>query len=195
MMVLLAISGFLQNYFWLWGGAVAIGLSVAIYQWRRGRLQVALWRLLQRLPVVRDVMQCWEVVQFSSSMARLLPGGVSVLDALHLSGEALGRDEKRALLRESALLVRQGEALGPALAKYEVFPRLVIQMISVGEKSAHLSGSLAEVAALYERRMRDGIQRLLSVLEPAVIVIMGVAVGGIMVSLLSSIISMNDIPI
>jgi general secretion pathway protein F len=195
MMVLLAISGVLREYFWLWGGATVAGIFYAAWLWRTGRLQAALWRQMQRLPLVSDIVQSWEVVQFSGSMARLLPGGVSVLDALHLSGEALGRDEKRKLLRECAVMVRQGEALGTALAKCEVFPKLVIQMISVGEKSAHLAGSLEEVSRLYERRMRDGIQRLLSVLEPAVIVIMGVAVGGIMVSLLSSIISMNDIPI
>ena len=195
MAVLLAISSFLREYFWVWMGGLLAGLGAVIYFWKTGQIQALLWKILQGLPGIRGVVEAWVIVQFCSSMARLLPGGVGVLDALNLSGEALGREDVRVRLKASADRVRQGDSLGFALAKEEVFPRLVIQMISVGEKSAHLATSMKEIAALYERRMRDGIQRVLALLEPLVIVAMGVTVGGIMVSLLSAIVTMNDIPI
>jgi general secretion pathway protein F len=195
MAVLLGISGFLLDYLWLWMGGLVAAVAVFFYYWRSGELQAGLWRGMQKLPLIRDILQAWEVVQFCSSMARLLPGGVSVLDALNLSGESLGREEIRRSIRHCGDQVRQGESLGNALANSEIFPKLVVQMISVGEKSAHLATSMEEISALYERRMRDGIQRGLALLEPAVIVVMGVAVGGIMVSLLSAIVTMNDIPI
>ncbi len=195
MALLLAISSFLREYFWLWMGGLGAVSAVAVYFWKTGQIQAAVWGILQSLPGVRGIVEAWVVVQFSSSMARLLPGGVGVLDALNLSGEALGRDEIRIRLKAAGDRVRQGGSLGFALAEEEVFPKLVIQMISVGEKSAHLATTMKEVSGLYERRMRDGIQRLLALLEPAVIVTMGVAVGGIMVSLLSAIVTMNDIPI
>ena len=195
MAVLLSISGILREYLWVWMGGLVAGLFAAVYSWRTGRLQTMLWGLVQKLPGIRNIVQSWEVVQFCSSMARLLPGGVSLLDALNLSGEALGREDIRQSLKRCADQVRQGESLGAALSSREVFPKLVVQMITVGEKSAHLSSSMEEISELYERRMRDGIQRMLAVLEPAVIVVMGVAVGGIMVSLLSAIVTMNDIPL
>jgi general secretion pathway protein F len=195
MAVLLAISEFLREYLWLWMGGLLVSLVALVYFWKSGQLQVGLWQLMQKIPLIGKIVQAWEVVQFCSSMARLLPGGVSLLDALNLSAEALGRESIRKSLKHCGDMVRQGEGLGTALAAREVFPKLVVQMISVGEKSAHLAASMEEISALYERRMRDGIQRVLSLLEPAVIVIMGVAVGGIMVSLLSAIVTMNDIPI
>ena len=194
MSVLLGLSLALKSYFWLWG-SLALGLSVwAVYAWRDGRLQAALWRGLQKVSVIRSVLEAWEVVQFCSSMARLLPGGVLLLDALTLSGESLGREETRDKIARCVAKVREGSTLGRALADEAVFPKLVVQMIAVGEKSAHLPLSMKEISRLYERRMRDGIKRVLALLEPAVIVTMGLAVGGIMVSLLSAIVSMNDIP-
>ena len=195
MAFLLAISSFLREYAWFWMGGLVCGLGAVVYFWKTGQIQELLWNILQQLPGIRRVVEAWVIVQFCSSMSRLLPGGVGVLDALNLSGEALGREEVRVRLKASADRVRQGDTLGSALANEQVFPKLVIQMISVGEKSAHLSTSMKEIAALYERRMRDGIQRVLALLEPLVIVGMGVAVGGIMVSLLSAIVTMNDIPI
>ncbi len=195
MLILLAISSFLREYLWLWLGAGVAGIGVLLYNWKAGRIQALVWRVLQKFPGIRGILEAWEIVQFCSSMARLLPGGVAVLDALSLSGESLGRDDIRKELKNSADRVRQGETLGNALSERQVFPKLVIQMITVGEKSAHLASSMDEIAKLYERRMSDGIRRALSLLEPAVIVTMGVVVGGIMVSLLSAIVTMNDIPI
>lgn len=192
---LLSISNVLLDYAWLWIGLVIAAAAMGIYGWQTGRLQAAGWRTFKRMPLVRDILEAWEVVQFCSSMARLLPGGVSVLDALNLSAEAIGSEDKRHALNAVADGVRRGGALGASLAEHEVFPRLVIQMVTAGEAAANLPAGLEEVAALYERRMRDGIQRVMSVLEPAVIAIMGGAVGGIMISLLSAIVDMNDIPI
>lgn len=195
MAVLLAISSFLRDYFGIWMGGLIVGIGSFIYLWQAGRIQLFVWKILKKLPVIHHIVEAWEVVQFCGSMSRLLSGGVSVLDALNLSGEALGSEEIRNQLKAVSDKVRQGGTLGAGLSEGEVFPKLVIQMVSVGEKSAHLANSMKEIADLYERRMREGIQRALALLEPAVIVTMGVTVGGIMVSLLSAIVTMNDIPI
>jgi len=195
MSFLVAVSSLLREYFWLWGAGL-IGAAVwAYYEWSAGRLQRIIWSALQRISVIRSVLESWEVVQFCSSMARLLPGGVLLLDALMLSGESLGRETTRNKISLCVTRVREGGTLGQALAEEAVFPKLVVQMIAVGEKSAHLPLSMEEIARLYERRMRDGIKRVLALLEPAVIVVMGLAVGGIMVSLMSALVSVNDIPI
>lgn len=195
MAVLLSISFFLREYLWLIGIVVVGAGSGIFYGWKSGQIQATMWKQLQSLPGLSRIIEAWEVVQFCSSMSRLLPGGVSLLDALTLSGESLSRDEIRQQLKNCADQIRRGDTLGKALSEQQVFPKLAIQMISVGEKSAHLAVSMDEVAKLYERRMRDSIKRALSLLEPIVIVTMGLMVGGIMISLLSAIVAMNDIPI
>ncbi len=195
MELLLAISFILREYYWVWLIAFT-GLTTGfIYGWTRGLIQASVWRFFQRLPGLYQVIEAWEIVQFCSSMARLLPGGVSLLDALTLSGESLSRETIRQQLQNCADKLRRGETLGAAIKQEQVFPKLVVQMITVGEKSANLAGSMDEISKMYGRRMRDGIKRSLSLLEPAVIVTMGLLVGGIMVSLLSAIMTMNDIPL
>ena len=118
-----------------------------------------------------------------------------MLDAVQLSGESITNEALQGRLEKARDLIRQGESLGSALATVDLFPKLVVQMITVGEKSAHLANAMEEISQLYTRRMRESIRRSLSVLEPAVIAFMGVVVGGIIISLLSAIISVNDIPL
>ncbi len=195
MRLLLAISGVLIEYAWIW-----VTLSVALiagvtYLWQQGRIQAVTWDGLRKLPGVRSIVEEWEVIQFCNSMAHLLAGRVSVLDAVQLSGESLGRENLQRLLLNTCHLIRQGESLGNALATVNVFPKLVVQMVSVGEKSAHLADAMEEIAALYKRRMQESIRKVMSVLEPAVIAFMGIVVGGIIISLLGAIISVNEIPL
>lgn len=195
MRILLGISAILIDYSWLWIAVFTVLAAVIVYLWREGRIQAVVWKVLRKLPGITYVVEAWEVVQFCNSMARLLAGRVSVLDAIHLSGESLGRNDLRKGLGKTCDLVRQGESLGSALAATQVFPKLVIQMISVGEKSAHLPDAMDEISKLYTRRMRESIRKALSILEPAVIAFMGIMVGGIITSLLTAIMSMNDIPL
>ena len=96
MALLLSVSGFLREYFWLWGSATGLLVATGIYGWRTGQIQEHGWTLLNKLPGVRDIIESWEVVQFCNSMANLLPGGIGVLDAIRLSAEALGREDKLA---------------------------------------------------------------------------------------------------
>jgi general secretion pathway protein F len=128
-------------------------------------------------------------------MAHLLAGRVSVLDAIQLSGESITNEHLQQKLTSACDLIRQGESLGRALSAVDVFPKLVVQMVAVGEKSAHLAGAMEEISKLYTRRMRESIRKTLSVLEPAVIAFMGIVVGFIIISLLTAIISVNDIPL
>ena len=161
---------------------------------RQGRLQEHLWRILQRVPGVKGLLEAWEIVQFCGSMRRLLPQGVAILEALQLSAETLARDDVRRRLALAVGSMRRGETLAASLIKQKLFTRLVQQMIAVGETSANLPESMAEISKLYERRLKEGIRRILALLEPAVIVTLGLMVGGIMVLLMSGIMSMDDLP-
>ena len=195
MQLLLALSGLLLDYIWLWGAALVALVALVGYLWHQGRIQAVSWRLLRRVPGISSIVEAWEIVQFSNSMTHLLAGRVNVLDAVQLSAEALSREELQHRLGVATDRIRQGESMGAALSEIGVFPGLVTQMITVGEKSANLPDSMREISRLYTRRMRESIRSLMAVLEPAVIAFMGIVVGGIIVSLLSAIISVNDIPL
>lgn len=191
---LVAIANLTREYFWLWGSLSLAGIAYLVHEYKSGHLQERLWAFLQRIPGVKGLIDAWEIVQFCGSMRRLLPQGVPILEALQLSSETLARDDVRRRLALAVGSMRRGETLANSLSKQKVFTPLVLQMISVGEASASLSDSMAEVSKLYERRLREGIRRILALLEPAVIVTLGLMVGGIMVLLMSGIMSMDDLP-
>jgi len=191
---LVAIANYAREYFWLWGGASVAAIVYLVHQFKQGLLQERLWRLLQRIPGMPGLIDAWEIVQFCGSMRRLLPQGVGILEALQLSSETLAREEVRKRLAFAVGAMRRGETLAAALNQQQVFTPLVLQMIAVGELSASLPESMGEVSKLYERRLREGIRRILALLEPAVIVTLGLMVGGIMVLLMSGIMSMDDLP-
>lgn len=195
MRVLLGISAVLLEYGWLWTTLGIFLIAGCFYLWQQGRIQSVTWNTLRILPGIKSTVEAWEVIQFCNSMAHLLEGRVSVLDAVQLSAESLSNEHLQSNLSKACDMIRQGESLGNALSTIDIFPKLVVQMVAVGEKSAHLAEAMEEIARLYTRRMRENIRRTLSVLEPAVIAFMGIVVGGIIISLLTAIISVNDIPL
>jgi len=193
-MMLLAISNFMQDYFWLWGGGLFVSLFYIAYLQQKGALQEKIWRIVQRIPGIKGLVDAWEIVQFCSSMQRLLSQGVDILESLQLTSETLSRTSTAKKVMEVISSMRRGCNLASSMSEQGLFTPLLIQMISTGEQSANLPDSLGEMKKMYERRLREGIRRVLSLLEPAVIVTLGILVGGIMVSLLSGIMSMNDLP-
>jgi len=195
MHALVSISAVMLDTFWYWASASALMIGVFIYNVKKGVAQIYLWKMLQSMPGIKKLLEAWEVVQFTGSMRRLLSQKVVILEALSLSIETLGREDIKRHLQLVSGEMRRGLSLAAGLEKYHVFPPMVIQMISIGESAANLPESLAEINKLYDRRLREGIRRILSLLEPAVIVVLGIVVGGIMVTLLSGIMGMNDIPI
>ena len=195
MYALVSLANLLQSTFWIWGTLSAVGIISLVYYAKQGVLQMLLWKILQNTPGIKRLLEAWEIVQFSGGMQRLLSQKVAILEALTLSTETLGREEIKRQLKLTESSMRRGMSLAKSLEEHKVFPVMVIQMIGVGETAASLPESLEEISKLYERRLREGIRRILSLLEPAVIVTLGIVVGGIMVVLLSGIMSMNELPI
>lgn len=191
--VLISISFWLRDYAWFWVSA-SIGLVFLLRTLHiQGKLSA--WRVIQRISGIKQLVLAWETVQFCGSMQRLLKQGVKLLEAIHLSAEALGRDEVRDGLKLVCKSVQQGGTLGAALREQNLFTPLAQRMIETGEAAANLPDSMAEIARLYQRTLQEGMRRILALLEPIVIAGMGLLVGGIMVSLMSAIMSINDLPI
>lgn len=191
--LLIGISDVMQEYLWLWTSTLVMLIVYLNYLRGQGKLQV--WKYAQKLAFIRHLIEAWEAVQFCGSMQRLLRQGVKLLEAISLSAETLPREELRNRLYQVRKSVQQGESFGASLKEQNLFTPLVIRMITTGEAAANLPETMKEITRLNQRNLEEGIKRALSLLEPAVIFFMGIVVGGIMVSLMSAIMSVNDLPI
>ena len=194
-LILLRVSETIQHHGWLLGilalglvAAMRLGLATA-----GGRLRVD--RVLLALPIVGEVIVKIEMARFSRILGTLLRGGVALVSALAVVTELLGN---RVLARAVAGLgdgVRRGAGLAQPMADAAIFPRLAVHMVRVGEETGRLEDTLLKIAATYEADSRKVLKRLITLVEPCVILVMGLVVGFIVVAMLLAILSITDLPI
>jgi len=167
---------------------VIVGLIVAavwgLRRWRSteaGRL--ALDRLKLRIPVFGRLAHKTAMSRFSRTMAVLSGTGVPILQAIDIVGDTAGNQVVTNALVDVKEAVRAGESLAEPLSRHKVFPPMVVQMMTVGEETGALDDMLAKVSDFYDREVDDTVNALTSLIEPLLIVVMGGAVGGILISL------------
>ena len=191
---LLGLGTALRAYWPLMLGAAA-GLFFLIRHYFKtpaGSLRLDRFRL--RSPLLGELVKKIEVARFARTLGTLERSGVPILQALHLVTGIIGNQVISGSLGNVYNRVKKGEKLSRALTEIAVFPALAIQMIMVGEETGRLGEMLLRIAENYEKDSRDLIRRLVSLLEPAMILTMGVVVGFIVISMMMAIFGMNDMP-
>ena len=191
--LLLTISGWMSSL-WFWAGAAGGAVALALI-WKccgeRGRLVRD--RLLLRLPVVGPLVQEVEVARFARSFGLLLGQGVSVLKAVEVAVPVITHRVIRAELSRLPDGLRQGSPLSACLQQASVSTPFLINTVAVGEESGRVGEALAEVAAFYERNAERSMQTIASFLEPTLIVVIGLAVGFIVMAVLLPIFEMSSL--
>lgn len=152
-------------------------------------------RMLLRLPLAGELIRRLEVARFSRSLGTLMKGGVPLLNALTIARDTVNNRVLAQTLSEAAGSLKEGKRLADPLHASGQFPPLAIQMIRVGEETGQLEEMLLKVADSYDREVENAIQRLLTILEPVLIVGLGVIIAGIIISILVAILSINELPI
>ena len=147
-----------------------------------------------RWMAIGDLIKKVEVARFSRTLGTLLQSGVSILPALHLVEEVAQNRMISNSISHAREKLREGKGMSRALEESMVFPPLALHMISVGEETGRLDEMLIKVAETYEENVRNTVKRIVSLLEPLIIVIMGAVVGFIVISMLLAIFSINEIP-
>ncbi|HSH55272.1 MAG TPA: type II secretion system F family protein, partial [Candidatus Limnocylindrales bacterium] len=147
--------------------------------------------LLLRAPIVKNITQKMAVARFARTFASLMSAGVSVLDALEVTGGAIGNKVIEKELKDAALQVRNGKPLSEPISKSVFFPPIVSQMLAVGEETGQIDTVLIKVADFYEEEVATLIDGLASVIEPVMIVVLGGAVGLIAASVMGPIASLS----
>jgi len=192
--IMLSISTSFKNYWWVGLGIIAmIYFGLKMYKqneerrWRWDRFKL-------RWIVIGEIIKKVEVARFSRTLGTLLQSGVSILPALNLVKEI---SQNQAISRSIAYIhdrLREGKGISRSLEETGIFPPLAIHMIGVGEETGKLDEMLLKVAETYEENVQNTIKRFVSLLEPLIILIMGVLVGFIVISMLLAIFSINEIP-
>ncbi len=191
---LMGLSEFLRTYWWLIVGLMTvIYLSVLQYiKTPAGRLQTDIWKI--RMPIIGDMVRKIEVARFARTLGTMIKSGVPILQALDLVRAIIGNKVITAAMERIHDRVKEGERLSATLKDSGIFPSLAVQMITVGEESGKLDEMLLRVAENYEKIVRNTVKRFISILEPAMILVMGLVVGFIVISMLMAIFSMNEMP-
>jgi type IV pilus assembly protein PilC len=190
--ILIAVGTTARNYVVL--GFVAFIAGIFAFRWwaRTERGSELVDRLLLKLPVAGEVWLKYQVAQFSRVLSTLLIGGIPLLQALDTAADSLGTQVLKKVLQQAVKLVREGQSLSSALRVTKVFPGLSIDMIEVGESTGALPAMLGSVAEFYEDDVATRTTAALSLIEPVIMIFMGIFVAFVLVSLYLPIFSLAD---
>jgi general secretion pathway protein F len=192
--LLLAISHGLRSYWWALP-LVGVGAWVGMRQYLATPQGRFTWdRLRLRVVVLGPLLLKREVARFARTLGTLLKSGVPLLQGLEVVEAVVGNLMISRALKEVRVGVREGQGIAGPLGRSGVFPTLALQMVSVGEETGRLDEMLMRVAEYYERETYNQLRRLVSLVEPLLIVLMGLVVGFIVMAMLLGIFSMNDLP-
>ncbi len=190
--ILIAVSGFSSNFwpFILAGGGV-LGFIIRNYlNSKVGKNSVD--RLLLRLPIISGVVRMASLVDSTRTLAILIGSGVSILDGLRIIIETADNVVFREAFQNIYVQVEKGISLGQAMQKEKVFPPILVQMTTVGEQTGHLDTTLHKISAYFEFESEFAIKALTSLIEPAIIVVLGLGVGLLVISVITPIYNLTN---
>lgn len=190
---LIALSAFLQNWWWLLLGALVLGAFATRRVLRRDGPRRVAHRWLLRLPLIGRITRGLNTARFTRTLSILSSSGVPVLEALGISASVITNLPMRDAVEEATVRVREGGAIGAAMSRSKLFPPMSIHLISSGETSGELDSMLERAAAHQENEMDSLLSTMLSVLEPALIIVMGLIVLAIVMAILLPIFQLNQL--
>lgn len=181
---LISFTDFFEVYWWL-VLLVLIGAAVAIRFYMMTPQGRMMWDYIKtKLPILGPVMEKIYMARFSRNLATLVAGGIPIITALKIVGDVINNVVYKEIMLEAAAQVSSGKSISDVLMKHEEFPPLVTQMVRVGEQTAALDTILLKLAVFYEKEVDTQIGTLASLLEPVIMVILGLAVGVLVAGIL-----------
>ncbi|MFZ1829969.1 MAG: type II secretion system F family protein [Candidatus Competibacteraceae bacterium] len=191
--IVIAVGDGFRHYWWV-GALLLVLLVAALRQQLRQPVSRARWdRWFLNLPLFGDFIAKVETARLSRTLGTLLGNGVSLLNALTIVRETMTNQVLATALGEVAEHVKTGRGLAEPLLEAGDFPKLAVQMIRVGEETGQLQEMLLQVADTYDGEVQTAVKRLLTLLEPALILGLGVIIAGIIMSILVAILSLNEL--
>ena len=183
-LIVMGMSEFFVDWWYLIFGSLFGGIYFFFQSWRRSlKMQQAMDRLLLRLPIFGDVIRKATIARWTRTLATMFAAGVPLVESLDSVGGAAGNAVYLDATRKIQNEVSTGTSLTVAMQNAEVFPNMVTQMVAIGEESGALDAMLGKVADFYEEEVDEAVASLSSLMEPAIMVILGVLIGGLVVAM------------
>jgi general secretion pathway protein F len=191
--IVMAIAAGIRSYGWLALIGVLGMIRVVQNQLARPQLRYRFHRWLLKLPLVGGLLLKLDVARLAQTLSTLLEAGVPLLSALGIVKDTLGNLVLSEAIAQAGGRIKEGGEMSAALEEAGYFPIMALQMIKLGEETGKLAPMLSKMAEIYEAEVRVTVQRLLTLLEPMLIVGLGVAIAAIIMSILVAVVSVNEL--
>jgi type IV pilus assembly protein PilC len=180
----MTLSEYFVNYWYIIFGSIFASLYFFFQSWRRSvKMQATMDRLLLKIPVFGDVIRKATVARWTRTLSTMFAAGVPLVESLDSVGGASGNNVYVEATKKIQTEVSTGTSLTVAMQNAEVFPSMVTQMVAIGEESGALDSMLGKVADFYEEEVDEAVSQLSSLMEPMIMVILGVLIGGLVVAM------------
>jgi len=182
--IVIAISEAFVAYWHIMFGAIGGGVYAFFYFWKRSlAMQMLMDRVMLKMPVFGELVRKATIARWTRTLSTMFAAGVPLVEALDSVAGAAGNHVYMMATRQIKAEVSTGQNLTVSMQNTNLFPSMVIQMVSIGEESGQLDGMLSKVADFFEAEVDDAVEALSSLMEPMIMVILGTLIGGIVVAM------------
>lgn len=193
-LVVMGISDFFVTYWWAIFGSIGFGLWFFFYTWKRSEsMQATMDRLALKLPIFGEVIRKATLARFARTLATMFAAGVPLVEALDSVAGASGNRVYYEATKKIQSEISTGTSLTVAMQNSEVFPNMMLQMTAIGEESGALDDMLSKVADFYEGEVDDAVEGLSSLMEPVIMVVLGVLIGGLVIAMYLPIFKLGEV--
>ena len=193
-LVVMAISKFFVKWWWAIFGGIGGGIYFLLQAWKRSRkVQMFMDRVMLKLPIFGAVIEKATIARWTRTLATMFAAGVPLVEALESVGGASGNQVYVEATQKIKAEVSTGTALTAAMQNTELFPNMVLQMAAIGEESGSLDSMLNKVADFYEAEVDDAVAAMSSLMEPVIMVVLGVLIGGMVIAMYLPIFKMGSV--
>jgi general secretion pathway protein F len=190
--LLIAMSNFFRGFWWLVLLLIVVGI-IGFRRWKNSESGKANWhRFVLWTPIFGGLAMMIAISRFAKTLATLLTSGVPIVNAMDITRGVLGNVILEQVVSNATASIQEGESIAEPLKDSGRFPPIVTHMIAIGERSGQLESMLENVASAYDSLVDTRVSAMTSLLEPIMIVVMGISVGGIALSILMPLIQMNE---
>ena len=193
-LIVMAISDIFVTYWWAIFGAIGGGLWFFLYTWKRSeKMQSIMDRLVLKLPIFGAVIRKATIARFARTLSTMFSAGVPLVEALDSVAGASGNRVYYDATKRIQSEISTGTSLTVAMQNADVFPNMVLQMTAIGEESGALDSMLSKVADFYEAEVDDAVDAISSLMEPVIMVVLGVLIGGLVIAMYLPIFKMGAV--
>jgi type IV pilus assembly protein PilC len=193
-LIVMAISDFFVQYWYAIFGSIFGTVYAFFWTWKRSeKMQIVMDRVLLRVPVFGSLVRKSSIARWTRTLSTMFAAGVPLVEALDSVAGASGNFVYAEATRKIQAEVSTGSSLTSSMQGTEVFPNMVIQMVSIGEEAGSLDAMLSKVADFYEQEVDDAVEALSSLMEPMIMVVLGTLIGGLVISMYLPIFKMGQV--